>query len=367
MSQSAEPSSLCRALRDQIIPWIERWGMQKIFVAASSYEELQQREEGLPPGMTVTPRPLRGKRRAIRSPRVYGAAGVVTAQWPADNLQTARTPKLCFVLSGTLVHPVADYQLVCRAGHGILLPPGVPFAYAFKKEHIDWSGGLKKCELFQLLPYQSSLNCWIATKALNEKGHFFSSADVVSVVHSKVPDYLKSMTSEAVKREAFYETICRSWLQLLVYELYRELEDALVVRAKSQEALILSRNLSNTVAETTSFKEIESPISHAQKYIAQNLTSGLSIDHVADYICMSRSIFTEKFRQHTGLSFTEYVTQLRLQEAQTLLRETDLSIVQISKTIGVTTAWLRKLFQERFSLSPTQYRQQQRKNTSFLR
>lgn len=361
-----EPSSLVRALRDQIIPWVERWGMQKILVAASSYEELKQRPEGLPPGMTVTPRPLRGKRQAIRSSRVYGAAGVVTAKWPDDNLQTARTPKLCFVLSGTLTHPVADYQLICRAGHGILLPPGVPFAYAFKKEHIDWNSSGRKCELLQILPYQNSLNCWIATKELNEKGKFYSSADVVSVVHSKVPEYLKSMTGEAIKREAFYETICRSWLQLIVYELYRELEDALVVRAKSQEALIMSRSQGSAEPEITSFQEIESPIIQAQKYIAQNLTSGLSIDHVADYVCMSRSVFTEKFRQHSGLSFTKYVTQLRLQEAQKLLRETDLSIIQISKTVGVTTAWLRKLFQEEFSLSPNQYRLQNRTHTSLM-
>lgn len=359
MSQSVEPSSLCRALSDQIIPWVERWGMQKILVAGSSYEELKRRQEGLPPGMTVTPRPLRGKRQALRS-HVYGSASVVNAKWPEDNLQAARTPKLCFVLTGSMSYPVGDYQVHCQAGHGLLLPPGVPFALDIKPEYINFNSGAKQCKIFQLLPYQNSLNCWISTKALDERGKFSNSADVVSVVHSKVPEYLKSMTSEALKQEQFFDTICRSWLQLLTHELYRELGAALVVRAKSREGLIMERQGYHGDLEKTPSSEAESLISLAQKYISQNLTAGLSIDDVADYICMSRSVFTEKFRQHTGLSFTEYVTQIRLQEVQTLLKETDLSITQISKTVGVTSAWLRQLFQEEFALSPTQYREKHR-------
>ncbi len=350
-----EPSSLCRALRDQIIPWVERWGMQKIFVAASSYEELMQRKEDLPPGMTVTPRPLRGKRQALRS-HVYGSASVVNAKWPEDNLQATRTPKLCFILTGSITLPVADYQVHCLAGQGLLLPPGVPFALDIRPEYIDFSSGARQCKIFQLLPYQNSLNCWISTKELDEKGKFSNSADVVSVIHSKVPEYLKSMTSEALKQEQFFDKICQSWLQLLTHELYRELEVALVVRAKSWEGLIMERQRYRNDPEKPPSNEAESLISLAQKYISQNLTAGLSIDDVADYICMSRSVFTEKFRQSTGLSFTEYVTQIRLQEAQTLLRETDLSIIQISKTVGVTSAWLRKLFQDQFALSPMQYR-----------
>jgi AraC-like DNA-binding protein len=355
MNPSSESSTLCRALRDQIIPWIERWGMQKILVAPSSYEELMQRKEDLPPGMTVTPRPLRGKRQALRS-HVYGSASVVNAKWPEDNLQAARTPKLYFILAGSIHYPVGDYQVHCQAGHGLILPPGVPFALDIKQEYINFKSGMQQCKIFQLLPYQNSLNCWISTKALDEKGKFSNSADVVSVVYSKVPEYLKSMTSEALRQEPFFDTMCRSWLQLLTHELYRELGTALIVRAKSQQALIMERQGRHNELEIPPSGEANSLIPLAQKYISQNLAAGLSIDVVADYICMSRSVFTEKFRQHTGLSFTEYVTQIRLQEAQTLLRETDLSIIQISKTVGVTSAWLRKLFQENFAISPIHYR-----------
>lgn len=328
--------------------------MEKIFVAADSYQNLLAYSDSLPKGMRVIPRPLTGKRRTIRSSRVYGSASIVNARWPEDNLQATRTPKLCFILSGALLFPVADYQVVCRAGQGILLPPGVPFAYAFAKEHIDFSGGVKQCEILQLLPYQNSLNCWISTKLFDEKGRFANSADVVSIVHSKVPEYLKSLVVEATRRETFHEIMCRSWLKLLAYELYRELRDALVVKAKSHRYQPDIANLSSN--------ESEDPIALAQKYIRRNLTAGLSINSVANYVCMSRTVFTEKFRQQAGMSFGEYVKQQRLQQACTLLEETDLSIVQVSKTVGITTARLRSLFQQELSLSPTKYRLQLKNN-----
>lgn len=350
MSQPPEQSSLCRALQTQVIPWIEHWGMEKIFVATDSYQQLQAGGESLPKGMLAIPHPLIGKRRTVRSSRIYGSASIINARWFEDNLQAARTPKLCFILSGAILFPVADYQVVCRAGQGILIPPGVPFAYKLAKEHIDFQGGMKQCEILQLLPYQNSLSCWISTKVCDEKGRFSNETEVASVLHSKVPEYLKNLVGEAVRRDTFHDIMCRSWLKLLAYELYRELRNTLVVNAKSYPYQPDIANLAVT--------EGEDPIALAQKYIRRNLTAGLSINSVANFVCMSRTVFTEKFRQQTGMSFGEYVKQQRLQQACTLLEETDLSIVQVSKTVGVTTARLRSLFQQELSVSPVQYRLQ---------
>jgi AraC-like DNA-binding protein len=349
MGQSSEESSLCRALQDYVIPWVERYGADKLVPAAASYRELLARRENLPEGMSVRHRPWRGGRKAVRSSRVYGSVGVVNAKWPEDNLQSTRTPKLCFVLSGAIAYPIADYQLVCKAGHGLLLPAGVPFATALVRENIALSPGAARCEILQLLPYQDSLNCWLSTKAIDDKGHFSNRADVACVLHSKVPEYLQNLIGEATRREQFHEAMCRSWLQLIVHELYRELQAAIVVKAQGRSQLLTS--------EMATYDNHENPMAQAQKYMRRNLARGVSINDTANYVCMSRSVFTEKFRRYTNLSFTEYLAQLRLQEARILLRETDLSIIQISKTVGVTPAWLRALFQQEYSLSPSQYRE----------
>ncbi len=97
--------------------------MEKILVVSPRW----RRSFELPEGMHWTRRALLDKRVPVRGRRAYGASAVVGARWPHDNLHSTRTPKLCFVLSGSMEMRVADYVLHCRAGHGLLLPPGTPF------------------------------------------------------------------------------------------------------------------------------------------------------------------------------------------------------------------------------------------------
>jgi AraC-like DNA-binding protein len=364
VTRPSETSSLFRALRDQIIPCIERWGMAKILVAPSSFAEFRKRQSTLPDGITAKPRPIRGKRQAVRSPRVYGAAGMVNARWPDDNLQSTRTPKFNFVLSGAISYPIADYEVRLPCGYGVLLPPGVPFAWEIHKEHLDFDAGSKHCRIFQMLPYQNSLNCWIGTKSLNARGKLFHEADVASLVHSKVSEYLINATHEALKEDTFRASICQSWLQLLAYELCRELEHIQVLPSTEWAASLRGKGERHPLMKNVPDEENHDPMARTRLFIRQNLARDLSIDNVAGLVCMSRSVFTENFRRQSGATFTEYVTQQRLLEAQLLLRETDLSINQISKAVGMTSAWLRELFRQHLALSPSQYRENSRKPTA---
>jgi AraC-like DNA-binding protein len=354
MDETSAESSLCEALQSRIIPCIEREGINNFMVVGNSYRELIARQESLPDGMEVVHRPLRSRRKAMRSSRVYGATSIVNAHWPEDDLQATRTPKLCFILSGAIAYPIADYKLLCQSGHSFLIPAGIPFARVLGKESIDLHRS-KNCRILQIIPYQNSLNCWISTKTLNEQGRFSNMGDVASVVGSRVSDYIKSLADELLKPGPFHEKICLGWLQLITCELYRELKKTIVVKTHGH-----SYRLDKT--QHVDFKE--EPMLQVQKYIRKNLALGISINDAANYACLSRSVFTKKFREYTGTSFSTYTTQLRLQEAQLLLIQTDLSIIQVSKTVGLTTARLRAMFQKEFSLSPTQYRERHRESLS---
>ena len=100
------------------------------------------------------------------------------------------------------------------------------------------------------------------------------------------------------------------------------------------------------------------PISQAQEYIRSRIGQPLTIEQVAQRLCMSRTSFTRQFRERTGKSFSEYVNDYRFEHAQMILRETDLSIEQVGKSVGVSAAYIRSLFQERLGMSPTAFRKQ---------
>ncbi|MGW7447440.1 helix-turn-helix transcriptional regulator [Kitasatospora sp. NPDC054795] len=62
--------------------------------------------------------------------------------------------------------------------------------------------------------------------------------------------------------------------------------------------------------------------------------SGLTLGRVARSAYMSQYHFSRRFKQETGWRFIDFVTALRLTEAGHLLRNTTMSITDVSRTVG---------------------------------
>lgn len=68
------------------------------------------------------------------------------------------------------------------------------------------------------------------------------------------------------------------------------------------------------------------------------------------------------FKKETGYSFMNYVIQKRISEAQKLLKNTDLSISQISATVGYDNySYFTRLFKKETGLTPIEYRLAEKK------
>jgi len=333
-------SSLVNVLENTVIPWVERDGMTNIFTAYSKWHAGME----LPDGMTVTRKPLRGKRKATRGGRAYGATSVVDANWLEDGLCSARTPKLCFVLAGPLALQIADYVVHCSSGHGLLLAAGIPFANTPIWDH----QGLYK--MLQMMPYHGGLLCWFTHRWRDAEGKSHVTEQTYSVPHSQATFYLNQLADESFKKAPHQQLICDSLLNIVLALLLRELQELPVLRT----------------GEIASALDINSPgqmsysITQAQKYIEINLRKPLSINKVAHYVCMSRTVFTAQFRAKTGKTFTRYVQDLRFEEARKLLRETDLGVRHVAAAVGFKPNRMRDLFHERESVSPLEFRQRSR-------
>ena len=72
---------------------------------------------------------------------------------------------------------------------------------------------------------------------------------------------------------------------------------------------------------------------------------------------MSRSYLTRSFRNVTGFSVVEYMTYIRIQKAQQLLRESDRSITEIADLCGFgNITYFEKVFKTTTGHTPVQYR-----------
>lgn len=72
---------------------------------------------------------------------------------------------------------------------------------------------------------------------------------------------------------------------------------------------------------------------------------------------MSPSYLRHLFREQTGKTLTEYITELRISEAKKLLRSTDDSILSIALAVGFNDqSYFSKVFQKSVGTSPSRYR-----------
>ncbi len=328
------------------MPWCLRWGTARVFTTPARW----QSEMMLPEGMIATQEPIVGRRSPVRSGRPYGGASVVNAEWRADGLHSARTPKLCFILAGAVAYRVADYVLHCKPGHGILLPPGVPFANG-SRGYLDATQPHQRfCEILQLMPYHGGLICWRSESKIDANGVWHKSEETCSIPQSAVTFYLNQLVGEATSEKSHRNVVCESLLNITLVLLHREL----------QELPIITTGTANAEGEMPLPERKEYSIEQAQAYIHSNLREPLSIDKVAHYVCLSRTAFTEQFRLQTGKTFTEYVTDQRFSEAKKILTGTDLALRHVGSLVGLKPNRMRVLFQEREGISPTEYRQRQR-------
>ena len=77
-------------------------------------------------------------------------------------------------------------------------------------------------------------------------------------------------------------------------------------------------------------------ISRAQKFIQDNLHKNISIEDVAKHIHLSIFYFSRLFKEKTGVTYTEYLIELRLEKSKMLLLTTNDTVASIAKK-----GWLR--------------------------
>lgn len=101
------------------------------------------------------------------------------------------------------------------------------------------------------------------------------------------------------------------------------------------------------------------PVQRAIEHLLTQPITHHSVQELADRFGCSREHLARLFQQRTGQSPQQYLTQARLQRATQLLRHTDLPIRLIARQSGFGTAHtLRRQMQQRYGISPAQWRKQ---------
>lgn len=103
--------------------------------------------------------------------------------------------------------------------------------------------------------------------------------------------------------------------------------------------------------------EEQRPIRMAKQYILEHFSDPITLEEVAEAVGFSGSYFSTYFKKETGTGFNQYLTQVRVNEAKLLLRDTDLAVSEICRQVGYQDIkHFNRLFSKDAGLTPGEYR-----------
>ncbi len=98
-------------------------------------------------------------------------------------------------------------------------------------------------------------------------------------------------------------------------------------------------------------------IEAVKKYIGNNYQNNISVAQIASRIGLNRSYLGTLFKKSTEKSIQEYLIEYRLRRAMSLVRDTELGILEISNSVGYADQFaFSRAFKKKFGISPSKAR-----------
>ncbi|MBP1966636.1 helix-turn-helix domain-containing protein [Paenibacillus aceris] len=103
--------------------------------------------------------------------------------------------------------------------------------------------------------------------------------------------------------------------------------------------------------------QVKRIIEQAMIYLQQNYMNDISLDNCADHTGTNPFFLSKTFKQVTGKNFIDYLTELRLEKAKELLRESEMKISDVADQVGYQHSYFNRIFKKLEGMTPTRYRE----------
>lgn len=156
--------------------------------------------------------------------------------------------------------------------------------------------------------------------------------------------YLHSLLDELESKLPGYNTVCQDLLEVVLLQLMRRSEFTV------------------TFVPTSRKSTRETAI--VRRYIDNHFKENLTLDILAEVAHVSKYYLAHNFSKEYGTSPINYLLSCRIRESLYLLRETGLSLSDISRTLGFSSpSYFSQSFRRIQGISPMQYRMQNRQKS----
>jgi len=255
--------------------------------------------------------------------------------------------EIAYVASGEGIHRIGDKEYSVSRGDLFIINYDVPHEFRsfpepekpglvvynciFKPEFIDYT--LINCNdfydithhfLFQsLFPYEDE-----------EPDRIKISPDECD----EIENLYGKMLMEYTQMKAGYIEIIRAYTIELLVTIFRLLK----ARSNVEDKITVKR---------------KQMIENVMRYLKENYNKNLKLEDLAMMYFFSRSYFCKLFREVTGMTVSEYIQKIRIQEACRLLRQTRKTVLEILQLVGYKDIkFFNNVFKRNTGETPGNYR-----------
>ena len=92
-------------------------------------------------------------------------------------------------------------------------------------------------------------------------------------------------------------------------------------------------------------------------YIQQNFMEKISLKEFSEQFHLSEKYISRYFKEHFHITFSQYITHLRLEHAKQLLQDTDIPVTEIAMQSGYqNVSYFIRIFKKTYGVSPLKYK-----------
>jgi two-component system response regulator YesN len=139
----------------------------------------------------------------------------------------------------------------------------------------------------------------------------------------------------------------------------RRLLDVNAHKTKEQAVQFLSEMGCNLIrhGKQDQDERTERMINKLNRYIVEHLDKDLSLAFLADVVYLNPSYLSNLYKTSTGRNISDYITELRVERAKTLLVESQAKVQEVALAVGFETAgYFSRFFKKHAGVTPQEFR-----------
>lgn len=253
--------------------------------------------------------------------------------------------EILYIVSGQFLIHINQEDHICNEGDLIFIDVDEPHLTQ-RKSDTGYILTLQCSDEY----IRSSIMEWFEARYLSSltNGKFPFLRKVTLQKGNELQKILIDTVEEFQNKNLFYELCLRAnVMKILALYLRNYQSDAL------QESSAVSNNLEKLMPVLL--------------YCRKNYMRPISQKSMAKYVYLSVSYFCKIFKETLGMSFTEYINNIRIDEAKKLIVATDMSFVNIAMEVGFgNVTYFNRVFKNRLGITPSEHRRHYRQSDKVL-